>query len=168
MTPHPTPEKDQGGAADSTAESAQNAAGPSPVQPLLKNLAALAEYLSYYLAVRADSLRLRLRRALVWTLVAATALLAASTALVVAVVLLLSGVANGLSALCGGHLWAGQLLAGFIVLFGAGLAIAILAARQIQASLRQTRDKYEQRQSKQRAEFGEDVAERARSRRSHV
>jgi uncharacterized protein HemX len=65
-------------------------------------------------------------------------------------------------------LWAGQLLAGFIVLFGAGLAIAILAARQIQASLRQTRDKYEQRQSKQRAEFGEDVAERARSRRSHV
>jgi hypothetical protein len=168
MIAHPTSGKDEGGAADSTAESAEDAAERSPVEPLLKNLAALAEYFSYYLAVRADSLRLRLRRAVAWTLVAAIALVAACTALVVSVVLLLSGVANGLIALCGGRVWAGQLLAGFIVLSGAGSLIALVAARQIQASLRQTRDKYEQRQSKQRAVFGEDVGERARSRRSRV
>jgi ABC-type multidrug transport system fused ATPase/permease subunit len=165
MIAHPSSEKDDGHAPDAPPP---DAPGPSPIEPLLKNLAALAEYFSYYLAVRADGLRLRVRRAVAWAIVAVIALLTACTALAVAVVLLLAGMANGLAALCGGRLWAGQLLVGFIVLFGAGLAIAIGSARQIQASLRQTKDKYEQWQSKQRAKFGEDVAERARSRQPRV
>jgi hypothetical protein len=168
MIAHPSSEKDDGDAPDSSPRPTSDAPGQSPIEPLLKNLAALAEYFSYYLAVRADSLRLRMRRAVAWAIVAAIALLAACTVLVVAVVLLLAGMANGLAVLCGGRLWAGQLLVGFIVLFGAGLAIGIGSARQIRASLRQTRDKYEQWQSKQRAKFGEDVAARARSRRSRI
>ncbi len=164
MASQRSPSLENGRAAGAPPQSPEGPAGESPVEALGKHLAVLADSLSYFLSVRADRVKLRIRRALWWAIAGAVGLVAGATALVVAVVLLLSGIAHGLAALLGGRLWAGELLVGFVVLFGAGLALALVAARGFQVSLRQTRQKYEQWQSRQRAVFGKDVTERARPR----
>jgi uncharacterized membrane protein len=82
------------------------------------------------------------------------------TSLVMCVVLVMLGISNGLSALLGGRVWAGELIAGFGILFiiAAALGIAIGSAKS--AAHRKTLEKYEQLRRDQKIAFERSAAER--------
>jgi hypothetical protein len=132
---------------------------PNPLDPLLKNLAALKEYFSHYVAVRADTARLRIRNVLGVLILASIGLVAGATGLVVAVVLLLDGTCNGLTVLLGGRLWAGQLLTGALVLAGAACGVLIGLKVWTRTASHQLRKKYELRGRTQCAAFERDVSQ---------
>src|ERR1041385_6753179 len=78
---------------------------------LLKQLAQLFEYASYYLAAKADEAKSSARRSIMRAELVIVALLAAAGMIVAGVTLALIGLAGGLGELFG-RPWLGQLLAG--------------------------------------------------------
>jgi hypothetical protein len=134
---------------------------PSPLEPLLSNLAALRSYAEHYLSARVDALKHRVRGAVLALVLGALGLLAAAAALVTAVVLTLRGVAAGLTALLGGRGWAGDLLTGAGILIGTGLGVYFLVRGWIGSSRRKMVHKYERQREHERDAVGRDVRERA-------
>ncbi len=124
-------------------------------------LAEIKEYASYFLAAKADALKLTVRNILVYAVLGVMALLMAGTAVIASVVLLLSGIAHGLGALFGGMYWLGDLVVGLVVL-GAIAAGAVIGISMLtKSSRRSTVEKYESRKFAQHARFGQDVIDRA-------
>lgn len=90
--------------------------------------------------------------------------LAAGVAVVAtSVVLLLVGVAHGVGAALGGREWLGDLLVGFGFLAVLTIGLAAFLDRMVSSSRRRTVKKYEARHSRQRQNFGHDVAQQAAS-----
>ena len=100
------------------------------------------------------------RRIVLWTLAAIVVAVAGLTAIIVAVVMVLAGLAQGVGLLLGGEDWAGLLVVGVGVLgliAAAGyFSVWALSHRWAQA----TREKYERRREKERAELGSDTFSR--------
>jgi hypothetical protein len=79
----------------------------------------------------------------------------------VAVSRLLAGVAGGLTVLLGGRAWAGDLLAGGLVLVLAGVGFYITRTRAERDRRRRLYEKYAQRHDLQTERFGHDMSDRA-------
>lgn len=153
---------------DDPANSADNPAGSQNPDdlwaPLFKQVAELREYASYYVAARADLIRLKLRRLLIVIAMGVVALVCGVSLAIGAIVYLLQGLAGGLGEWLG-RPWAGQLVAGCSLLllfaFGGYLAVSLSERRK----RRQIGTYYEHRREQQSAAFGQNV--RARSEASH-
>lgn len=121
------------------------------------------EYVSYFVSAKVDSVKLSVRKAVLYAglgLVGGVALVAV---VCVAVALLLSGAAQGLGALFGGRMWLGNLTTGLIVMVGLGLAAYVGVRRMIGSHRLTTVQKYEKRQDWERRQFGRSVEEAASS-----
>jgi len=134
---------------------------PDGVNLLLQLFRELGEYLSYYATAKTDGVKLSLWNAIVRILWAALGFVAISGLIVAASCYVLSGVAGGLAVLFGGRLWAGNIAAGFLVITGLGLGMSWRAAKRERASRERTTKKYENRQARQKADFGHGVSDRA-------
>jgi membrane protein implicated in regulation of membrane protease activity len=136
---------------------------PNPLQPLLAHLAEMREYVSYYLATSADSVKLSIRNTVLYAVLGLLALVVGAAMLITAAVLVLSGIADGLTRLLDGHAWAGQLITGLVVLTLAALLSWFGIKRLMNSSRQKTIDKYEHRLQQQRTAFGHDVHQQARA-----
>jgi hypothetical protein len=139
-------------------EGPDRSAAAASIPRLLRELLA---YAGYWVTAEIDAARISLGRAVFATLVGAVVRLAAMAALVAtAVVLLLVGCAQGLGVLLGQGPWLGS------VIVGAGVLMGVLAGSLAwrRAAGKRTEQKYEAQRSRQRQEFGHDVAGRARGR----
>jgi membrane protein implicated in regulation of membrane protease activity len=122
-------------------------------------LGELSEYVSYYIAARADALKVTARMAGVYAALGVVALMAGIAFVVSAVVLVCFGIA-ALLVWALHSLWLGTLVAGviFLALLATG---ALLGMRMLKRSSRErTVQKYGSRQQHQRAEYGTDVRQR--------
>lgn len=138
--------------------------GQDPLAQVRLCLAELRDYAAYYLAARADALKLQARTIAIYAALGLTAGIAGAGALITAVVLALGGVANGFAQLLGGRVWAGQLITGLGVLLIAAATIVFGLRYLTNSSRGRTKKKYELWRNDQRAQFGHDVVERATNR----
>jgi hypothetical protein len=134
---------------------------PQAVKTAFEQLGELKAYLAYYLAAKADSMRLTLRRAGIFAALGLVGLFALGALVVTAVVLVCGGIAQLLTVAFGGRAWAGNLVTGTVVLALLGLGIWLGLRRVTQGSRERTVKNYELRRKRQRADFGHDVAQRA-------
>jgi hypothetical protein len=121
----------------------------------------ISEYVGHYLAARKDLWGLHSSK-LVWNL--AAGVLAGVVGISLAAVAagrLLAGVAGGLTMLLGGRAWAGDLLAGILVLASAGIGFFFIRKRAESARRRKLFEKYERRHQLQTERFGHDMSDRA-------
>ena len=130
---------------------------------LKQQLSETTEYLSYYLDVRADELKLTGRRALFQLQLHLVILLVVAGSILLAITLIFVGVAQGLAPLFGERAWLGYMGSGILLLAGAGGGTGLAIVWSQRAARNQTVNKYEQRKQQQRARFGHDVADRAAS-----
>jgi hypothetical protein len=121
----------------------------------------LGEYANHYFSAKADAFKLTLRNVGVIAAIGVVGLIAASAFVVTAVVLLCLGIAHGIGALVGGHMWAGYLITGVLLLglLAGGVMIGVGVMRK--AWKKATVNKYELRQRDQRERFGHDAADLA-------
>jgi len=135
--------------------------GSDPSELLPQQVRELAEYLLYYVSARTDGVKLSLRNVVFRVRLAALGFVAVSGLIVAASWCMLSGAAEGLAVLLGDRMWAGNIVAGFLVITGLGLGMSWLAAKRRRTSRERTTKKYENRQARQQADFGRNVSERA-------
>jgi len=136
---------------------------PNPWAPLLANLRELADYVSYYLAVQADQVRLRIRRMVLAVLLGAMVMIGGLAVIVTAVVILLNGVGEGLGWLFGGRMWLGNLVTGLVVLGLTVLALVVISHRVVKVSRTRTVEKYAELRQQQLRQHGHDVGSRSRT-----
>lgn len=126
-------------------------------------LAEMKEYASYFMSAKADSVKLSVRRAVLYGVLGAIGVLIGATTIVMGAVLLWVGAAYGLVALFADIFWLGMLVAGaailLLVVIGTWAAIAMINSSQ----RKHTVDKYEQRKKWQRGQFLRDVPTAAAS-----
>lgn len=137
---------------------------PAPADALreaLAKIAQLREFITYYIAVRIDALKVSIRNAGIYAAVGVLALLGGAATIVTAVVLLLLGIAGAFAQLFPAHPWLGQIITAAIFL--AIVACGAVVGMKLLASLfrRNMVSKYERRQSRQRQQFGSDVQRQA-------
>jgi len=128
---------------------------------LQQQIRELAEYLSYYVSARTDGVKLLLRSVVVRVGLAALGFVAISGLIVAASWCVLSGAAGGLAVLLGGRVWAGNIVAGVLVMTSLGLGMNWVAAKRRRLSRERTTKAYENRQARQQADFGHNVTGRA-------
>jgi len=121
----------------------------------------LAEYISYFIAAKTDGLKLTMRNVAVMAALGIVGLIAAGAMVVSAVVLVCWGIALGLAALFGHHLWAGYLVTGILLLGLIGGGTMIGLKKLTGTSRERLVQKYATRQQQQRAKFGRDVEQAA-------
>lgn len=132
----------------------------NPFAPLTRDLGAIQAYAMHYVAARSDALTAQAKKAAVWGALGVMGLFAGITVIVASVVLALVGIAFGLAALLD-SLWAGLLITGLGVLLLVGLAAWIGLRYWMNLSLHHAKEKYERRRTKERHDYGRDVAQRA-------
>jgi len=138
-----------------------------PPQDALKSagryLGELKAYAGNLLSAKADALKLTVKRLVIFAGLGIVGLIIGGAMLVTAAVLLLSGLANLLSAAFNPPKpWFGQLIVGFIVLAGTLVGTWLMLKKLTGASKSATVKKYEQLHEQQRREYGHDVAQRSR------
>jgi hypothetical protein len=116
---------------------------PSPLEPLLANLAEVQEYLSLYLAAKADQWKVSIRRLVVAAAVGIGGGALLLTIPLVAAALLLNGCAEAIGVLAGGRSWVGQLVVGGgVILATCGIDAAVVLL-WFRSARRTTKRKYE-------------------------
>ena len=123
-------------------------------------IAELLEYINYYVSAKIDSYKAMARKAGLFAAIGVVGLLALSAFVVMTIVLLCVGVAQGLTALFGGHAWLGNLVTGILFLAILAGVICIGYGRLTRSSRERTKAKYDRRKQQQRAQFGTDVQQR--------
>jgi hypothetical protein len=133
----------------------------SPFEPLLQHFAELRHFVAHYWMVQKDAAKAKARRAIIWAALGVVAALVAFALLVAAAALTLVGLADALGVLFGDRFWAGKLAVGLGIIFlslgGLALALFLWARSARQTTVKQ----YEHRHNQQRAQFGQDVQQRA-------
>jgi hypothetical protein len=154
---------DTNGAAPQADDDHKPTEGPEPdvLKLLLKQFRQLGEYFSYYVTAKTDSVKLSLRKTLLWIVLAALGFVAVVALMVTASWLLLTGIAEGLGALFGDRTWVGNLLTGALVLAGLALGTYYTLAIRARSSQERTFAKYEKLQARQEARAGHDAADDA-------
>ena len=104
----------------------------------------IREYVSYFLAVKADELKLVVRNTVVYAVLGIVGLLAAAAAVVTAVVMLLTGAAHGLGTAMG-NMWLGDLVVGAGLLIVVGLGAVLALSSVTRSSRKNMVEKYENR-----------------------
>jgi hypothetical protein len=134
---------------------------PDDLNLLFKQFRELGEYLSYFVTAKTDSLKLSLRRIVLLVVMAALSFIAVGGLIVITAWLMLSGMAEGLGGLFGNRSWAGSLMTGLLLLASLGLGTYYTVSKRNNIARERTAQEYERRQARQRAEFGQNVADRA-------
>jgi hypothetical protein len=141
-----------------------NGHGESPGEALrggLSQLGEVREYLTYYLAAKADGVKVSLRNLAVYAVLGILGMAVGVAVLATTGVLLLVGIAQGLGRLFGGREWLGDIVVAVVIL-GTVAGGAFFGLRWLtNTSRKKLVSKYEDRQRKQRYEYGHDIAERA-------
>jgi hypothetical protein len=137
--------------------------GIDPLAPLKKHLAELAEYVRLYLSTQGDSIRSSIRSAGIYAGLGLVAGIAGIALIAKATTMLLAGAAAGLGELFGERLWAGQLVVSAAVLIALATTIYVVMTKLTNTSRQKVLSKYEQRRQAERAQFGHDYRERAKS-----
>ncbi len=138
----------------------EHASSQQPLDPLLLSLGKFSDYLHDYLEARKDQLSTSVRKIAIIAVAGILALVIAITVLVESVVLLLSGLAELLSARWSNHPGLGEVfIGGAIILIGGVVAIAI-AVLWIRSARKRLVSKYENLHAEQRNRFGRDVSQR--------
>jgi hypothetical protein len=148
-------------AAAGTPGADQPAPGPDAAKKVLDQVAELREYAAYLAAVKLDSLKLTLRKLLIFAALGIVAAIAGVVAICLAVTQVLYGIADGLGLLFGEHYWAGHLLTGALVIGGTALSVVLMVRKVTGASREGTLRKYEIRKSQQKAQYGRDIQQTA-------
>jgi hypothetical protein len=131
--------------------------GPDALADALRRVGEAFEILSHLAAAELDRLKIRLRRLAMWAIVAAAAVVVLLAILVSATGLLLVGIAESITAVCGGRAWLGALITGggVLLLGAAGLAIGLWSWQK--SAFEAAKEKYAARKRRQRAKFGRSV-----------
>jgi hypothetical protein len=153
-------EHERGGAPD------QDAPGERAPDPSLRDaMGPFREFKAYaaqYASAKVDSLKLSLRKAVVYAGLGLLALIALMTLVVTGVVFAISGTAQALSVLLGGRAWAGSLIAGVGVLGIVALGTWVGFRLMFNKSRAATVKRYEQRIREQQLQFdGQDARRRS-------
>jgi len=130
---------------------------------LSTRFAEVGEYISYYLAAKADALKVTVRNIGVMAVLGVLGLLGGGAFVITAVVLLERGIAGALGALFGGRWWLGEIVASILYLALLAGGVWFGMKKLTGTSRERTAKKYEQRRQQQRAKFGTDVEQRAQS-----
>lgn len=153
------------GAADVPPESQEKqAAGPDAAKQALEKIAELREYAAYLVSIKLDSMKLSMRRLMLYAALGVVAGIAGVVAICLAVTQVLYGIGDGLGLLFGGHWWAGHLLTGVLVLAAVGITLMVMMRKITASSRESTLRKYEGRKAHQKVQFGRDVQEAAHAR----
>lgn len=115
---------------------------PSLLDGLLAAIADLRRHLAVYLETRRDLIAAKIRQGVLWGLLGLVAALAGAVALGTAVVLVVTGAADGIGVALGGHLWAGKLIVGSVILASVGIGGWQLVVRKTRTAFRRTTSKY--------------------------
>lgn len=138
----------------------QDQSSQQPLDPLLLSLAQLTDFLHDYLEARKDQIGATVRKLVFIAAAAVAATVMAITLLVESVVLLMSGLADVISARWKGYPGLGEVLVGGdMILFGSLIAIAV-AVFWVRSSRKRLKSKYERLHAEQRNRFGRDVSQR--------
>ena len=121
----------------------------------------LIEFASYYLAAQADRLKLTAINVAMFAVLAAVVAFIGIAVVLTAGVVLVLGVAGALGALCGGHLWVGELITSAVILGAILVGVVVGFKAVLSMSRKKVVETYEQRKSRQRADLGTDVDEEA-------
>jgi len=132
-------------------------------ESLTQQLRELTEYLLHYLSAKSDGVKLSVQSDAFGVGLTALGFVAMSGLIVAASWCMVSGGAEGLAMLLGGRIWAGNMVAGVLVLSALGLELSAFTGKRKRTTRERTARKYEDRQARQQAEFGHNVCERAAS-----
>jgi hypothetical protein len=135
--------------------------GPEALHRLLKQFAELNEYVRFYVSAKLDGLKQSLRSLLAAAALGLIAFVAVIVVLAVGVSALVTGLAEALTVLLGGQAWAGNLLAGLLVVGGVAGGIYFAISKFKRAFEERMVMKYEERQASQQARFGRKVSDEA-------
>lgn len=133
----------------------------------LRQVEQLKEFVAYYGSARWDALKASLRNTMLKAAVVVAGLFALGGILVAAGVLLMTGLADGLSRLLNTGPWAGNLLAGTIILAILGIALAVGMKALRRRWRQQLEQKYDERRLQERIKYGQDVGDYAARDQSH-
>jgi hypothetical protein len=136
-------------------------APPEAFEQLLKQVAELREYVTYFVSAKTDSARLLVQQAIIWVALGFVGVIAICSVVATAVVLLLTGLAEGLTVVFDGRVWLGSIVAGLFTLAILGLGSFLGVRKWRQSSRMRTVQRYEQQQLEQQAAFGHSVSQRA-------
>jgi uncharacterized membrane protein len=169
-SPESSAAAEAGASGSTTARGAPPEAGDSPapeqtagdvLRDVARRAAEISEYVSYYLATKADQFKLAAREAFYFAIFVLVGLVAVVALIVAAAVLLLVGLANGIGGALG-RVWLGDIIVAVVVLILLPILTRVMFTRLFGISRKQTVEKYESRKHEQQARFGHDVAQRAR------
>jgi hypothetical protein len=135
---------------------------PDAFKAAFHSAAELREYAGYFVATKIDGAKARVRRLIILAAFAVIALLALAAVAITGIVLLCQGLAHLLADAFGGRVWAGYLAAGAMLIVAIAGALWGTMAYLSNVARRRMMHKYELRRTRQRSDFGHDVAQRAR------
>ena len=144
-----------------TSEPESDSSAPEAFDRLLKQVAELREYITYFVSAKTDSVKLSVQQVLMWVVLGFVGVIALSSLLATVMVLLLTGLAEGLTVVFGGRIWLGNIVAGLLTLAILGLGSFIWVRKWRKSSRMRTIQRYEQQQRQQQAAFGHSVSDRA-------
>ena len=142
---------------------AAGSTGPDAAKEALRLVGELREYVSYMVAAKLDALKLSLRTVFMYAALGVVGGIAGISMLCYAAAQVLSGIAGGIGVLLDGHVWAGQLITGLLVLIGTAIAIVVVMGRMKSAAREATLRKYKIRKAGQKRDYGRDVQQAAHS-----
>lgn len=128
----------------------------SHVDAILRDAKEIAELVRHYLTARKDSVVLRARAFLLWTIAGFAVAAIVLVALLTATVILIVGLADGLGSAFG-QVWLGRIIVGGALLAGTAIVASLLVLLRIRSSHKQTVSTYASRHHHQRVDFGQDV-----------
>jgi hypothetical protein len=148
---------------NSVADPAAGQQPPNDWQRLKQQSGELVEYLAYYLHAKADGLKLTGRKVLWRIELEVVGILVVAGVLLVGITLVFIGIAQGFAQLFASQPWLGPVFAGLLLLGCIGGGGWWFHRTVEMKSFQETVQKYEQRKQQQRARFGHDVTERAKT-----
>jgi hypothetical protein len=143
----------------STPRPEAESAPPEAFDQLLKQVAELREYVTYFVSAKTDSARLLVQQVIMWVALGFVGLIALCSVVATVMVLLLTGLAEGLTVVFNGKVWLGNIVAGLLTLAILGLGSFIGVRKWRQSSQMRTVQRYEQQQLEQQAAFGHSVSQ---------
>jgi hypothetical protein len=149
---------------DQTDEPSRDHVPPSQAfHEAIGKLAELKEYAAYYAAVRVDMLKVTIRNLGIYAGLGVVGLIAVGAMVVTAIVLLVEGVAGAFTQLIPRFPWLGDIITAvlFLGVMAAGIVIVMKKLTGTFRSL--TVKKYEDRQRRERQQFGQDVHDRTQA-----
>ena len=137
--------------------------GPAAARRLGPELEELREYAAYYLAAKADSIKVSIRQALTWAALGIGGLIVLGALIWTATAALMVGASLGVAYLFDPDLaWLGPLITGFGVLVILAVTTVIGLRVLTGTTNKRIREKYARRRQEQLARFGHDVGDLAR------